>query len=99
MLGKLIKHDFRALSRTLFPLQIGILAGGLVATLLTVLTIRLNGASATVHGSAMLEGTVTDRRCHCGICVRNAAFDLHALLQKLPQRRRLPYLYAAGFHE
>jgi hypothetical protein len=59
MLGKLIKHDFRALSRTLFPLQIGILAGGLVATLLTVLTIRLNGASATVHGSAMLEGTVT----------------------------------------
>jgi hypothetical protein len=59
MLGKLLKHDFRALSRTLFPLQIGILAGGLVATLLTVLTIRLNGASATVHGSAMLEGTVT----------------------------------------
>ncbi len=57
MLGKLIKHDFRALSRTLFPLQIGILAGGLVATLLTVLTIRLNGASVAAHtSSSMLNG-------------------------------------------
>ena len=59
MLGKLIKHDFRALSRTLFPLQIGILSGGLVATLLTVLTIRLNNASAAAHsGSSMLHGMV-----------------------------------------
>ncbi len=57
MLGKLIKHDFRALSRTLFPLQIGILASGLVATLLTVLTIRLNGASVAAHtSSSMLNG-------------------------------------------
>jgi len=54
----LIKHDFRALSRTLFPLQIGILAGGLVATLLTALTIRLNHAS-TMESSAMLQGTIT----------------------------------------
>ena len=41
MLKKLMKHDFRALSRTLFPLQIGVLGGGLVATLLTAITIRL----------------------------------------------------------
>ena len=45
MLKKLFKHDFRALSRTLFPLQIGILAGGLVASLLVVLTIRMSNAS------------------------------------------------------
>ena len=43
MLKKLFKHDFRALSRTLFPLQIGVLSGGLLATLLTLLTIRLGG--------------------------------------------------------
>jgi hypothetical protein len=59
MLGKLIKHDFRALSRTLFPLQIGILAGGLVATLLTALTIRLNDASwAGANGSSLLKGLI-----------------------------------------
>ena len=45
MLKKLFKHDFRALSRTLFPLQIGILGGGLVATLLSALSIRLSDAS------------------------------------------------------
>ena len=43
MLKKLLKHDFRALSRTLFPLQIGVLSGGLLATLLTLLTVRLGG--------------------------------------------------------
>lgn len=59
MLGKLMKHDFRALSRTLFPLQIGILGGGLVATLLTALTIRLNGASwAGTNGSSLLKGLI-----------------------------------------
>lgn len=59
MLGKLMKHDFRALSRTLFPLQIGILAGGLVATLLTVLTVRLNDASwVSSHGSSLLKGLI-----------------------------------------
>ena len=55
MLGKLMKHDFRALSRTLFPLQIGILGGGLVATLLTALTIRLGENSANTGGSALLR--------------------------------------------
>ena len=59
MLKKLFKHDFRALSRTLFPLQIGILAGGLVASLLVVLTIRLSNASwASEHGSELLKGMV-----------------------------------------
>ena len=55
MLKKLLKHDFRALSRTLFPLQIGILGGGLVATLLTALTIRLGEHTATAGGSALLR--------------------------------------------
>jgi len=58
MLKKLMKHDFRALSRTLFPLQIGILGGGLVATLLTTLTIRLNDASASAGGSSLLRGII-----------------------------------------
>jgi hypothetical protein len=55
MLKKLLKHDFRALSRTLFPLQIGILGGGLVATILTTLTIRMSqnntlaGVAAQLH--------------------------------------------------
>jgi len=59
MLGKLIKHDFRALSRTLFPLQIGILGGGLVATLLSALSIRLSeGSWAAAHGSSLLQGLI-----------------------------------------
>lgn len=58
MLKKLMKHDFRALSRTLFPLQIGILGGGIVATLLTTLTIRLNDTSASVGGSSFVRGLI-----------------------------------------
>lgn len=59
MLNKLMKHDFRALSRTLFPLQIGILGSGLVATLLTALTIRLSDASwAGTNGSSLLQGLI-----------------------------------------
>ncbi|MCE5187852.1 MAG: hypothetical protein LLF75_01505 [Eubacteriales bacterium] len=59
MLGKLMKHDFRALSRTLFPLQIGILGGGLVATILSALSIRLSEASwAGANGSNLLKGLI-----------------------------------------
>lgn len=59
MLKKLLKHDFRALSRTLFPLQIGVLSGGLLATLLTLLTIRLGGGVFETGASAgMLQGIV-----------------------------------------
>ena len=58
MLKKLMKHDFRALSRTLFPLQIGILGGGLLATLLTVLTIRIGENTANTGGSAMLRAVI-----------------------------------------
>lgn len=57
MLEKLFKHDFRALSRTLFPLQIGILGGGLVATLLSALTVRIGGGTWSVSsGSNLLKG-------------------------------------------
>ena len=57
MLKKLFKHDFRALSRTLFPLQIGILGGGLVATILSALSIRLSESSwASANGSNLLKG-------------------------------------------
>ncbi len=59
MLGKLMKHDFRALSRTLFPLQIGILGGGLVATLLSALSIRMSDASwAAEHGSSLFKALI-----------------------------------------
>lgn len=59
MLGKLMKHDFRALSRTLYPLQLGILGGGVVATLLSALTIRLSDASwAGANGSSLLKGLI-----------------------------------------
>ena len=58
MLKKLMKHDFRALSRTLFPLQIGVLGGGLLATLLTALTIRLGENSSSVGSSALLRQIV-----------------------------------------
>lgn len=59
MLKKLLKHDFRALSRTLFPLQIGVLSGGLLATLLTLLTIRLGGGIfETGEPTSMLQGIV-----------------------------------------
>jgi len=79
MLGKLMKHDFRALSRTLFPLQIGILAGGLLATLLTVLTVRLSNASwAGSNGSAMLKGLImaasTTMSVLIGIAIAASAF-------------------------
>ena len=55
MLKKLMKHDFRALSRTLVPMQIGVLGGDLVATLLTALTIRLGENTANTGGSALLR--------------------------------------------
>lgn len=58
MLKKLMKHDFRALSRTLFPLQIGVLGGGLLATLLTALTIRLGEYSSSIGTSALLRQIV-----------------------------------------
>ena len=79
MLGKLIKHDFRALSRTLFPLQIGILAGGLLATLLTVLTVRLSNASwAGSNGSTMLKELImaasTTMSVLIGIAIAASAF-------------------------
>jgi len=58
MLKKLLKHDFRALSRTLVPMQIGVLGGGLVATLLTALTIRLGENTANAGGSALLRSLI-----------------------------------------
>lgn len=53
MLLKLIKHDFRALSHTLLPLNLAVLAAGLVETVLLAVVVRSNAASG---GSA---GTVT----------------------------------------
>ena len=60
MLKKLIKHDFRALSRTLFPVQIGVLSGTLLATLLMALTLKQNfftyGESGFTVGSGLFAG-------------------------------------------
>ena len=58
MLKKLLKHDFRALSRTLVPMQIGVLGGGLVATLLTALTLRIGQNTANAGGSALLRSLI-----------------------------------------
>ena len=59
MLGKLFKHDFNALSRTLFPTQLGVLAGGLVITLLLRLTLALSAANAThMNGAIVVNGVV-----------------------------------------
>lgn len=54
MLGKLIKHDFRAFSRTLCPLQIGVLGGGVLATILTRVIIAMVGANAQGVASGFL---------------------------------------------
>ena len=51
MLKKLFQHDFRALSRILFPIQIGVLAAGLLATVLTRLMTVLG--RSTVNGTAV----------------------------------------------
>ncbi|MDO4572561.1 MAG: hypothetical protein Q4C13_04265 [Clostridia bacterium] len=76
MLGKLIKHDFRALSRTLFPLQIGILAGGIVAALFMTLNLRLSGALQ--HDGSMLyyafAGTSGALMVIIAVCVAASAF-------------------------
>ncbi len=50
MLGKLIKHDFNALSRILFPLQIGILAAGILASLFMTINLRLGEAARSDSG-------------------------------------------------
>jgi len=74
MLGKLIKHDFRALSRTLFPLQIGILAGGLLATLLTVLTIRLGENSVSTGANIALRMITATTSVLIGVAIAASAF-------------------------
>ena len=40
MLGKLIKHDFKALGRTLLPLQVGTLIIGIMASLFLTIAVR-----------------------------------------------------------
>lgn len=57
MLGKLIKHDFRALSRTLFPLQIGIFAAAIVASVFLTINIRLSNMSEAVNDGVLLVFT------------------------------------------
>lgn len=54
MLGKLIKHDFRAFSRTLLPLQLGVLGGGLLAAVLARLTALLIGTNASGAATGFL---------------------------------------------
>lgn len=72
MLKKLIKHDFRGMSRVLFPLQIGVLAATLLATLLTTTSLRLgvfqNGSELTV-GSGMYTVSALTLSVLLGMCV------------------------------
>ena len=55
MLGKLIKHDFRALSRTLMPLQLGVLAGGVLAAILMRISLWMLGSAE--NGANLARGT------------------------------------------
>lgn len=76
MLGKLIKHDFRALSRTLFPLQVGILGGGLVATLFLTINLRLSVMPADVISpgfKTILAGLTTMLVVIIGLCIAASA--------------------------
>ena len=41
MLGLLLKYDFRALNKTMIPLQLGVLAAALLGTLCTGISVRL----------------------------------------------------------
>ncbi len=76
MLGKLIKHDFRALSRTLFPLQVGILGGGLVATLFMTINMRLSVLPADIinpNFKMILTGLTTMLLVIIGLCIAASA--------------------------
>lgn len=76
MLGKLIKHDFRALSRTLFPLQVGILGGGLVATLFFTINMRLSALPAEAISTpvrAILTGITSMLMVIIGLCIAASA--------------------------
>ena len=45
MLGKLFKHDFRALSRTLLPLHVGVVGAGLMASIMMTVALRFGNTS------------------------------------------------------
>jgi len=54
MLGKLIKHDFKSLSRVLFPTQLAILAATVIATIGFAIDMRSSLNSAAQSGSLQL---------------------------------------------
>lgn len=51
MLGKLIKHDFRAFARTLLPLQIGVVGAGVVTAILTRLSSAMSNVAHVADGT------------------------------------------------
>ncbi|MEG1884098.1 MAG: hypothetical protein RRZ24_07405 [Clostridia bacterium] len=63
MLIKLMKHDFYALSRKLFPLQISVLSGGLLATIFMTIAIRIQHTAANngipLHGDFLMIASCT----------------------------------------
>jgi len=54
MLGKLIKHDFKSLSRVLFPTQIAVLGATVIATIGFAFNMRGSFNSAAENGSLQL---------------------------------------------
>lgn len=54
MLGKLIKHDFKSLSRVLFPTQLAVLGATIIATVLFAIDMRGSFNSAAQNGSIQL---------------------------------------------
>ncbi|MEZ4626836.1 MAG: hypothetical protein R2912_01590 [Eubacteriales bacterium] len=108
MLKKLLKHDFRALSRTLVPMQIGVLGGGLVATLLTALTLRIGQNSANAGGSALLRslimGLCGTASVLIGVAIMASALVTLLLIcyhfyRSFLAGRRVSDLHAAGLHQ
>lgn len=59
MLGKLIKHDFKALGRTLWPTNIAVVAAGAVMAILLTITLRFNASENYTAGAQALMSVIT----------------------------------------
>lgn len=59
MLGKLIKHDFRSLSRVLFPTQLAVLGASIIATIGFAFNIRTGFYTSYESGGLQLLRVIT----------------------------------------
>ena len=78
MLGKLIKHDFKSLSRVLFPTQIAIIGASLLGALGISFSMRISGSRPT--GLNVLLGMLSSFMSGIMICAIFAASILVAFI-------------------